>query len=598
MTIDIRKDGALIEGFKPEYYWCGGGCCTGDTPTPPVPPGPDTGDTGITAIRIIVADNITDSGKASAVFTPSTADTSLYYTSSDPDTATIHPYTGEITVYQDGVVIFCVEDLYTGLEDCKEVTVHKSIEPGPDTGDTGITSIQIILADTITDEGIATSIYRPVTADTVLVYTSSDNSTATIDQDTGEIEVEKTGFVTFCVEDLLSGLKDCKTVYVIKSEPGPGPEPPTGTTETRLKVIYYRRAGSSAAKLLTNTSGITSAEFEDGTIITNPENNFTHMFESEGLQTVYYELADDKLNSHLFEGVWGIERVEVPSGVTRIDNYCFYHTSGGGMAIILPDTLVEIGDYAFEGSSGEFVGGLVIPEGVKTIGHHCFELARYITSLTIPSTVESIGDAVCQQCSRLESVNILCNISAYTGNGNPLSYCPSLSSFNGPSASLDHRMLITDDGVAISFAGAGLTGYTTPSGIERIGSWCFATDEYVDLFPTQIEEITVSEGVKYIEGAAFSCHNLSLRRVNLPSTLLRMDGREVFDGRSNLADIYCYASTAPVIGTHTFYHKNVDYFPYNGKLHYPVGSDYSSWFSSSPYYLGYYGWTGQEINDI
>lgn len=584
MTIDIRKDGALIEGFKPEYYWCGGGCCTGDTPTPPVP------DTGITDLIIVVADSITDSGIARAKYSPATAETSLVYSSSDPDIATIHPYSGKITVLQDGVVTFCVLDLYSGLEDCKEVNVYKS--PSPEPGDTGITSIQIIVADTITDEGIATSVYEPSTAATVLVYTSSDNNIATIDQSTGEIEVKKTGFVTFCVEDQLSGLMDCKTVSVVKSEPGPVP------VDTRLKVIYYRRAGDTVNKLLQNTSGVKSAEFEDGTIITNPEMNLIHTFETEGLHTVYYELKSNELSDHMFERVWGIEEVDVPSGVTRIGVDCFRDTSGGAMEIVLPNTIIEIDDYAFYSSTGNYDGGIVLPEGVKTIGDHCFELSRYITSLTIPSTVESIGDAVCQQCSRLEIVNILCNISAYTGNGNPFSYCPSLTCFYGPNASQDHRMLITDDNVAISFAGAGLTGYTTPAGIERIASWCFTTDEYTDLFPTQIEEITVSEGVKYIDGFAFNCHNLSLIRVNLPSTLLSMNGKEVFDGRSNLADIYCYSTTAPIVDSNTFHRTNAGYFPNNGKLHYPSGSDYSSWLSTGSYYLGYYGWTGQEINDI
>lgn len=592
MTIDIRKDGALIDGFKPEYYWCGGGCCTGDTPTPP---GPDTGSSYIDWIRILVADSITDSGLARAVFSPTTADTSLVYSSSDPDIAEIHPYSGKITVFQDGVVTFCVLDLYTGLEDCKEVDVYKSIGPGPDTGETGITSIQIIVADTITDEGIATSVFEPATATTVLVYTSSDPDIATINQSSGEIEVMETGFVTFCVEDQLSGLRDCKTVYVVKSEPGP--EPPTG--ETRLKVVYYRRAGELANKLLTNASGITSAEFEDGTIIYNPEDNLRYSgFTEDGYQTVYYTLKSNELSDHMFERVWRIEEVEVPSGVTRIGMHCFRETSGGAMRISLPNTIEEIGDLAFYLSSGDFEGGLVLPEGVRTIGDECFREARYITSLTIPSTVESIGTSVCSQCSRLQTVRILCDIGAYTDDDNPFAYCPSLISFYGPNASSDHRMLVSDDGVAVSFAGAGLVSYSTPSGIEKIGKFCFATDEYVDLFPTQIEEMTVSEGVKYIDGSAFRCHNLYLQSVNLPSTLIDMSGERVFDGRSNLADIYCYAETAPTIDSQTFYHLNEERFPNNGILHYPSGSDYSSWLLNSRYYLGYYGWTGQEINDI
>lgn len=513
MTIELREEGALIDSVKPGYYGCdcgygcsgGGGCnCTGDTPTPPGPE-PPTPDTGITSIRIIVADTITDIGKASVVYTPSTARTSFYFSSSDESIAVINPDTGRITVIQTGVVTFCVEDLLTGLEDCKVVNVIKSIEPGPDTGD-------------------------------------------------------------------------------------------TGSTEYRLKVVY-NRTSSSTRKLLTNASGITTAEFEDGTIIQNPGDDFVYNFGSDGLHTVYYTLSSSELNDHLFSQVFEIEEVEIPFGVTRIGDWCFSNTFGGAMRIEFPDTLEEIGDYAFFHNFGDFEGGVVLPEGLKTIGEHCFELSRYLQYLSIPSTVEFIGDSVCDQCSKLQTVHILCNIDVFeTNDSNNFVYCPSLVSFYGPNASGDHRMLITDDNIAVSFAPDGLVSYTTPKGIERIGSWCFATDEYVDLFPTQIEEITVSEGVKYIEEYAFSCHNLALRRVNLPSTLLDMSGDQVFYGRSNLADIYCYAQSAPLIGSRTFWRSTNDgWFPDNGTLHYPAGSNYSSWLSNNSYYLGYYGWTGQEI---
>lgn len=512
MTIELRQEGALIDGFKPGYFGCecskkpDCGCPdTGDTPTPPGPE-PPTPDTGITSIRIIVADTITDSGRASAVFTPSTADTSLYYSSSDDSIAEIDPDTGEITVIQTGVVTFCVEDLYTGLEDCKEVNVIKSEDP--DTGD-------------------------------------------------------------------------------------------TGSTDTRLKVIYYRRANDTT-KLLNIASGITRAEFEDGTVIENPGDNFTHSFETEGLHIVYYTLQSNELNDNLFHLIFGVQRVEIPSGVTRIGESCFsgcksfliYPDVPAPIEFVMPNTIVEFDDYAFAGVEGNFV----VPAGVKRIGKECF-VSDYLTSLTIPSTVVSIGDSICRECKRLETVNILCNVSVFDNQTlNHFIYCPSLSSFFGPSASADHRMLITDDNVAVSFAaGGGLRNYTTPLGIEKIGRWCFASDRYVDEFPTQIEEITVSEGVKYIEEYAFYCHNLALRRVNLPSTLLDISGEQVFYGRTNLADIYCSAQTAPLVGRNTFYKYNQNWFPNNGTLHYPAGSNYSSWLSNNSYYLGYYGWTGQEI---
>lgn len=231
MTIEIREEGALIEGFKPGYYGCD--CChKGDCGCPDTGDTPDTGSSFISWIEIIVANRITDNGQASARYSPTTAETELVYSSSDESLATIDPHTGEITVIQDGVVTFCVKDLLSGLEDCEEVNVYKSVEP--DTGTTGITAITIVVADTITDSGQASAVFTPATAETVLYYSSSDEGIAEINPYTGKITVIQTGVVTFCVEDLLTGLEDCKVVNVIKSE-----DPDTGDTGSTGEYVAF-----------------------------------------------------------------------------------------------------------------------------------------------------------------------------------------------------------------------------------------------------------------------------------------------------------------------------------------------------------------------
>jgi hypothetical protein len=54
--------------------------------------------------------------------------------------------------------------------------------------------------------------------------------------------------------------------------------------------------------------------------------------------------------------------------------------------------------------------------------------------------------------------------------------------------------------------------------------------------------------------------------------------------------ITCYATTAPTIENKTFI-----YVRRGGTLYYPTGSDYSTWLSTEPDYLGYYDWNGVEI---
>ena len=166
-----------------------------------------------TSITIVVESAITDSGIATAEYSPDNATVQLTYSSSNPNLATINPYTGQITVLADGVVQFCVTDSVSSLSDCKTVTVEKSPEPGV----TGITSLTLSVAEEIVGMGVAIPVYSPSDAEVSFVFTSSNPSLATIDSG-GNITVLDNGRVTFCVTDELSGLRDCKTVSVRKAK--------------------------------------------------------------------------------------------------------------------------------------------------------------------------------------------------------------------------------------------------------------------------------------------------------------------------------------------------------------------------------------------
>lgn len=66
-------------------------------------------------------------------------------------------------------------------------------------------------------------------------------------------------------------------------------------------------------------------------------------------------------------------------------------------------------------------------------------------------------------------------------------------------------------------------------------------------------------------------------------------GENAFNN-SKLKYITARAATPPQIVTNTF-----NCIPTGGTLYYPAGSDYSTWLSTQPYYLGYYAWNGSEI---
>ena len=100
-------------------------------------------------------------------------------------------------------------------------------------------------------------------------------------------------------------------------------------------------------------------------------------------------------------------------------------------------------------------------------------------------------------------------------NGNPFSNSPCLSEISGKLASEDGRCLILN-GKIHSFASAGLEEYTTPEGVDRIGSSAFASMK-------SLKKLVISEGVEVIGHDAVS-NNPSLEEVYLPLTLKNIEG--------------------------------------------------------------------------
>lgn len=103
----------------------------------------------------------------------------------------------------------------------------------------------------------------------------------------------------------------------------------------------------------------------------------------------------------------------------------------------------------------------------------------------------------------------------------------------------------------------GLTSITIPDSVTNIGFSAFANC-------TGLTSVTIGNSVATIKGNAFnSC--------------------------SSLISITSLATIAPTITSLTFFSVSNA-----GTLHVPAGSDYSTWMSTSDYYLGKYNWTKVE----
>ena len=123
----------------------------------------------------------------------------------------------------------------------------------------------------------------------------------------------------------------------------------------------------------------------------------------------------------------------------------------------------KLGDYAIEGCRG--LTSLTLPSSVTSIGGSAFSGCSGLTSLTIPSGVTSIGARTFWGCSGLTSLTLpsgVTSIGWYAFLG-----CSGLTSFTIPSC-------VTSIGNSAFQACSGLTSLTIPSGVTSIGESAFS----------------------------------------------------------------------------------------------------------------------------
>ncbi|MBQ2374896.1 MAG: leucine-rich repeat protein [Alistipes sp.] len=184
--------------------------------------------------------------------------------------------------------------------------------------------------------------------------------------------------------------------------------------------------------------------------------------------------------------------------VTYDDDYVYITLTDGSTLIIPFHMILKSNEIHYTSSDGK----IVTPYNTNAFGANIIsnEYKDGKGIITFDGAVTEIGFMAFAYCSSLTSITIGNSVtrvveSAFFG-------CQSLESFHGKFASSDNRCLIID-GILISFAPAGLTTYTIPDSVTRIGDRAFYGCD-------SLESITIPNSVTMIGGYAFfGCYSLT-----------------------------------------------------------------------------------------
>ena len=165
----------------------------------------------------------------------------------------------------------------------------------------------------------------------------------------------------------------------------------------------------------------------------------------------------------------------IPENVTSIGYYAFYRCNGLTGELVIPEGVTSIGYYAFSSCSG-FTGELIIPEGVTSIGVAAFSDCSGLTSIVIPDSVTYIEREAFEGCDNLQynideyGVNYLGNID------NPYIYLANYGEFTGGDYIVKNNCKFIGSSAFYRFFGfSGLKSIILPSSLISIGDRAFGT---------------------------------------------------------------------------------------------------------------------------
>ena len=281
--------------------------------------------------------------------------------------------------------------------------------------------------------------------------------------------------------------------------------------ESLTGIVIPRSVKTIVGNPLFRCTSLSLLEVESGNTAYDSRNHCNAIIETEtgtllaGCRTTVVPEGVDTIADHSFSFQTGLTHIDLPNSLREIGKYAFQGCSGL-QSVTFGSGVESINYYAFAGCTS--LQEVDFPDALKTLGNNAFEGCSALTRVSTGDGLTSIGNDAFSSCAALDSVAFGKSIQIIHNNA-----------FMS-SASL--RSAILPDGLTtigwFAFAGSGIShlylGKNLSGGIgEHAFEWC-----------TNLTSVTVPEGVVNLNIDMFS-HCSSLAHVSLPSTLKTIGSR-------------------------------------------------------------------------
>lgn len=270
--------------------------------------------------------------------------------------------------------------------------------------------------------------------------------------------------------------------------------------------IYARRSTQSRSK----TFLLPDTQSDNGWGIMQTVDDITYLFDSRKKTAVPYRYLNETATE-----------VNIPSSV--------YHKR-------IDYQITELGERLFE--NHQYITKVTIPEGVSTIGNFCFASCPSLTAVALPGTIKRIGSESFRGCHNLTNINLpegLVSIGWYSFGHTKIKSIqfPSTVSIIGGAAFwyAEVEEVSFSKGLyqigSQAFYGSRIKRLELPEGTRRLEGECFKNCQF-------LESVSIPTSISYIGNNLFAeCPNLSSIEIKSPQ-LPQAEAEAFQDNYSNV----------------------------------------------------------------